>query len=476
MKKLRPWCCAVLCCALLCLASAATARPVDPAPPLPPPAGRVVRVSTEADLQAAVRALSSNTTILVAPGTYRLTNTLQISGTLANVGIRGDSPNRDRVVLLGSGMKDSTIQFGIWVGGNVQGVTIANLTIRDIFYHPIILNPGTRAPLIHNVHLVNAGQQFIKGNQTEAAGGVDEGVVEYSVIEYETIAKDNYTNGIDVHRGANWIIRHNLFRNIRPPAGQLAGPAILMWNRSSNTLTEGNTFINCQREIAYGLGEREGHDHRGGIIRNNFIYRAASVEGDAAIGAWDSPGTLILHNTILASGTYPSLIEYRYTGTRGVVVANNLLDGSVLARDGASATVTGNVTKAAPAMFVKPQAGDLHLVPGAVLEATDPRALEACPDDWDGEARPGGTAPDVGADQRQGRQRPPGRILFQDPADDEQSQPHVGFSQVFKGDFEADLLLRFAKQVIYQQAFTEESLTERDAEVRCGRALARDMC
>ena len=395
-------------CGLLLTAATAAARPVNPAPPLPPPTGRVVRVSTEAELQGAVRVLSSNTTILIEPGTYRLTNTLQISGTLANVGIRGDSVDRDAVMLVGSGMADSSIQFGIWVGGNVRGITIANLTIRDVYYHPIILNPGTRAPLIHNVHLINAGQQFIKGNQTEAGGGVDDGVVEYSVIEYVTTSKDHYTNGVDVHRGANWTIRHNLFRNIRPPAGQLAGPAILMWNRSSGTVTEGNTFINCQREIAYGLGARAGHDHRGGIIRNNFIYRAASVEGDAAIGVWDSPGTQVLHNTILASGTYPSLIEYRYPGTTGVVVANNLLDGTVRARDGASATVAGNNTRAVPAMFVNPATGDLHFVPGVAAVEVNAPTLAGCADDWDGEPRPAGKAPDVGADQRNAAVGTPG--------------------------------------------------------------------
>ena len=71
--------------------------------------------------------------------------------------------------------------FGIWVGGNVRGVTIANLTIRDVYFHPIILNAGTQAPLIYNVRLVDAGQQFIKANPDGAGGGVDNGIVEYSV-------------------------------------------------------------------------------------------------------------------------------------------------------------------------------------------------------------------------------------------------------------------------------------------------------
>ncbi len=186
-----------------------------------------------------------------------------------------------------SGPSDGGVPFGIWVGGNVRGVTIANLTIRDVYNHPIMLNAGAQSPLIHNVRLVNAGQQFIKANPDGAGGGVDNGIVEYSVIEYETTSRDDYTNGVDVHTGDNWIIRHNLFRNMRAPQGQLAGPAILMWNASTNTLVDGNTFINCQREIALGLIERTPNDHTGGIVRNNFIYR--DVPGDSAIYVADSP-------------------------------------------------------------------------------------------------------------------------------------------------------------------------------------------
>ena len=129
--------------------------------------------------------------------------------------------------------------FGIWTGGNVTSITIANLTIRDVYSHPIILNAGTQTPLIHNLRLVNAGQQFIKANPDGAGGGVDNGLVEYSIIEYTSTARNYYTNGVDVHTGRNWIIRHNLFRNIRAPQGQLAGPAILMWNASSGTTVDG---------------------------------------------------------------------------------------------------------------------------------------------------------------------------------------------------------------------------------------------
>ena len=60
----------------------------------------------------------------------------------------------------------------------------------------------------------------------------------------------------------------------------------------------------------------------------------------------------MLHNTILISRTYTNPIEYRFPHTTGVVIANNVLDGSVRARDGATASVSGNYTNAAAALFV----------------------------------------------------------------------------------------------------------------------------
>ena len=205
--------------------------PAIPPTRLPAPTGTVVHVSTVAQLNSAVAAIASNTTIMIAPGTYPLTAPLYVNGTFTNVGIRGATDNRDDVVLVGKGMTiDGGVPFGIWTGGNVRGVTIANLTIRDVYSHPIILNAGTQTPLIHNLRLVNAGQQFIKANPDGAGGGVDNGIVEYTIIEYTSTSRDYYTNGVDVHTGDNWIIRHNLFRNVRAPQGQLAGPAILMWN------------------------------------------------------------------------------------------------------------------------------------------------------------------------------------------------------------------------------------------------------
>src|SRR5262245_9764891 len=108
----------------ICSPLVATAAPARPALPLSPATGGTVRVSTESQLRAAVSSLTSNTTIEIAPGTYTLRDSLYVNGSFSNVAIRGATNNSEDVVLVGGGMTSASVPYGIWVGGNVRGVTI----------------------------------------------------------------------------------------------------------------------------------------------------------------------------------------------------------------------------------------------------------------------------------------------------------------------------------------------------------------
>ena len=341
---------------------------------------------------------------MVQPGTYNLTSTLWLNRNVDNVAIRGSTDSCDDVVLIGLGMSNASygnVPHGIWIG-NARNVLVANLTIRDVYYHPIQLDPnaGAQAPRIYNVRLVDAGEQFVKSSaRTSGTSGVNNGIVEYSIMEYTTTARSNYTNGVDVHQGASWIVRHNLFRNIRAPAGQLAGPAVLMWNGSRDSIIENNLFLNVQYGIALGLNGSKADDHVGGIVRNNFFHRNGSQSGDVGITINNSANTKVLHNTVIVSGTYSNGIEYRFPATKGVEIRYNLMDAGVQQRDGATGTVSNNVTHAQPSWFVNAAAGDLHLVAIATAAIDKAAAHPSVPTDYDAETRPQGTVPDIGADE-----------------------------------------------------------------------------
>ena len=375
-----------------------------------PSAGPVVNVSTEAELQSAVARLTSGMTIVIAPGTYRLTGTLYVRGILSDVTIKGATENAGDVVLVGRGMANTNhggVPHGIVLDGRLQRMTIANLSIREVAQHAILVNAGASAPRIHNVHLLNAGRQFVKVTADGRGRGVDDGVVEYSVMEYSATALDSQTGGIEVAGGGGWIVRHNLFRNIEASGGGLAGPAVLMWQGSRDSVVDGNAFINCQREVALGLEERARHDHAGGIIRNNVIYRDSIVQGQTAILVADSPKTQVLHNTILVNNTYSTLIEYRFRGSAGIIVRNNLLDGQIEARDRAAGTAKDNYTQAHAGLFVNAAAGDLHLDAGAVAVLDQVPVLREAATDFDGQARQEGRLADYGADEYIGAPVPP---------------------------------------------------------------------
>ncbi|HET6268054.1 MAG TPA: choice-of-anchor Q domain-containing protein [Acidobacteriota bacterium] len=394
--------------------SIATADSACNAVTLPTTGTRIVNVSTEPQLQTAMGNLQAGDTIVIANGTYNLTSTLYINGK-DNVTIRGNS-GCDNVVLVGKGMNNSSfgnVPFGVW--SNSTNTTVAHLTIRDTWDNELIFNAGAQSPHVYSVKLLNAGSQFIKSNPTDAANGigVNNGVVEYSWMEYTSgppshPGVEGYTNGISAHAADNWIIRGNVFKNFHTPdtAVYLWNPAVLMWNHSTNTLTERNTFINVDRAVAYGLQNTNPPDHQGGTIRNNFVYLQPGLmsasrksSSDGSIIVWGSPNTKVYHNTVLANANIFYSIEFRFAITTGGEARNNLADLAIHLRDSATAAMSGNLLTATSGMFVNPASANLHLLSTATSAIDQAPTLAAVGDDFDGETRPQGTAYDIGADE-----------------------------------------------------------------------------
>lgn len=369
--------------------------------------GTVVRVDTSEEIIRAIENATDGVTILVKPGKYVLPRTAYMPGPAKNVTLRGEDHDPLKTQLIGPGMaaKANNVFRHALLIGNVQGLTIANLTIRDVPVHCIALNGGEGCDRvrIYNCRLIDAGEQFVKANPGNEGEGVDEGVVEYTAIAYSTAAKDPYTNGIDVHQGKDWIIRNCFFRNITMPDGdrRLAGPTILVWNRSSDTIVEGNFFYNCDTAISFGRGgKKDPFEHRGGIIRNNFIFRSAGTRGDVGIALWNSPDTKVLHNTIVLNRTYPYSIDARFPLSTGIVLHANLSDAPFERREGARFESTKNVHSARGSWFVDVKKGNLRLTADAIpaIDAVDVSPM--APYDYDATRRPRGEAADIGAAEK----------------------------------------------------------------------------
>jgi len=380
--------------------------------PLPSPQGIIIDVdaSQTTDLPGIVASAPVGSTIRLAPGTYNL-NGSQLMFRRANVTLRSSTGNRDDVIL------DGNLHNGRYVSSEIisifaSNITIADLTIQRAYSHPIHITPppGTNitGALLHNLHVLDPGEQAIKINATDATNHVDNGVIRCSVIELTDagrplVRKDFlpcYTGGIDAHRSRNWRVSDNTIQGFWCAAG-LSEHGIHFWNDSRDTIVERNHILNNARGIGFGLG---GSGHSNGIIRNNFVMAndprlfASGARFDAGIGLENAANAKVLHNTVVSTTAPYSSIEWRWSPT--AMIMNNLVSHNLRAREGGGGTLAGNLPNAPLSLFVNVALADLHLVPAA-SQAID-HAVAVPPgdadDDIDGESR-FVTARDMGADE-----------------------------------------------------------------------------
>jgi chitodextrinase len=363
-----------------------------------------VIVSNVSQLVNAVNAANGNpscsTTILIANGTYTLSDMLPVSA--PNMTIKSQSGNRDAVVLQGDAMTSSaSVKMIFRVDAN--NFTAESMTLQRVGWHLIqVVGENNRDNFTaKNMVFRNAWEQMLKVTYVDTSTvGSDNGLVENSLFEFTSgQAGQYYTGGIDAHNAKNWIVRGNTFKNIISPSGSVAEHAIHFWSNSEDTLVEKNLIINCDRGIGFGLVQGRGHLR--GIIRNNMIYHTSGNGSfaDVAIEADESPNTQIYNNTIFMQNTYPNAIEYRFPLSSGLIIRNNLTNKTILARDGATAMLSNNITNAASAWFVNVGQGDLHLANNTTAANNAGIAISGLTDDFDGNTRPQGGGIDVGADE-----------------------------------------------------------------------------
>lgn len=400
-------------------ARVADARLPNQAPALPPPDASftIVNVSTAQQLADACWNLTGNQAIVIAPGTYHLDAVSFPNGVdgrltvghfgaapISHIQIRGATGDPADVVILGAGMLDAIVPFGIQIF-TATDVTIADLSVGDVYYHNVAVqgDQGAQRIDVYHVRLFDAGEQIVKG-----VPGANDVTIEYSELFFTAGAVNHpegdppgscYTNAIDGVTDDRWIVRDNLIHDIWCQDGTLAGPSVLLWQGSHDTIVERNTILDSSRGISLGLVGAD--DHFGGYARNNFIRWDAGAAYAVDVPIYTtSPDSSILHNTALAMGRYPNAIEVRYAGATGVVVANNLLDAAIQARDGATPSESGNLDNAEPAWFVDVAGGDLHLTANATPAIDQVTRLPDAIDDFDAQVRPDGVGEaDIGADE-----------------------------------------------------------------------------
>jgi hypothetical protein len=267
-------------------------------------------VGTVDELVAAVSAANAggDKEILLEDGIYTLASALVIRAD--GVTVRSLSGDRSGVTIRGTGLP-GTVSHIFFVEGD--RFTARDMTLREVYYHAVQMDVDVQAPTFVNLHILDTYEQMIKVpyDVDHPEWHSDDGLVEGCLFEYSAgIGPQWYIGGVDAHHAFNWVVRGNTFKNIRSPSNDVAEHAVHFWSDSQNTLVEGNTIINCDRGIGFGLGDR---GHVGGIIRNNMIYHDAT-EGfaDVGIGLESASGTQVYNNTVFQEHGYPNAIEYRF--------------------------------------------------------------------------------------------------------------------------------------------------------------------
>lgn len=351
----------------------------------------VIVIGSVPELLSAVEYANSNgnAEILLLDGTYQLDGMLWIDG--VNVGFRGQSGNRDAVVVRGEGMSG-----GVSHVFNVAGdyFAVRDMTVGWVGNHAVQIHGNSDAdyPYFSNIRFVDTGEQMLKVSTDFGSNYSDGGIVENCSFEYTAgYGPQYYIGGVDGHQCRDWTVRDCYFHGIASPSADLAEHAIHFWSESEGTVVERNRITSCDRGIGFGMGD-SGHGE--GMIRNNFVHTTR----DVGIGLENASGVDVYNNSLYTED-YANSIEYRFSGTSGGEMINNLSSGEIASRDGGSATVASNVTSALSSWFQDAGSGDLHLTSAASGVVDAGQTLSGVAVDIDSEARPAGSGYDLGADE-----------------------------------------------------------------------------
>jgi hypothetical protein len=392
------------------------AKVFDATEPLPqPPEGRVIRVSTVAQLLRAAESVAPGGTILVADGHYMMPRYFELR--TDRVTLRGVSGDRKRVILDGTESRHNEL-VGITA---CSGVIIADLTIQNAKWNGIKINSETNVQnvTIHNCVIRNIWQRGIKGTVVPArdrdAIRPRDCRVQYCLFynlrpkQFSDDPTDtpqtfggDYIGGIDVMCAQEWVIRDNMFVGIHGRTHQGRG-AIFLWVDTRDCIVERNLIIDCDAGICLGNSFRGANTNvhcTRCIVRNNFVTRTP----EAGIFAAYTRDCRIIHNTIHDPTSRLRRLIRLVHDNNGLVVANNLLSGPDVRNESPSRIrFLGNVSKDLTSSLTDPARGNLHLK-ASVAEVTGRAVpLHDVKDDIDG--RPRGPMPDIGADQFEGRGR-----------------------------------------------------------------------
>jgi len=342
-------------------------------------------IGPEADLCAAINALSPGEELALRPGDYRGPCSIRRGGRPGQpIVIRAADGARPPRVVYGGGTSnvfnvhgDHVVIRGLEIGptrADVDGVRIyagADVTVEDCVFTQV---GGIAVVANHSsVHDVVVRRNVVQASRATAmyfgchdgVGCVVSGlVVEGNHIRGVEARPEEVGYGVQVKLNSSGAIRDNVIADTK-------GPGIMVYGAhdpGAASVVERNVVIGSRTSVGIVVG--------GGpaVVRNNVVM--GSAEGGIALQDYGGRGLLrgvvVAHNTLWDNRV--AGIRFLGNGVADVLVAGN----AIHVRDGAPALpatrsglrLTGNVDCSRVRCFADPERGDFSPAPGSPLIRT----------------------------------------------------------------------------------------------------------
>ena len=355
-------------------------------------------VVNDGQLVDAINGAQEGDVITLLPGVYSVGNALMCSAAGT-----AEAP----IVVRAGALGTVIIEVDTWIGFRVGGPhwTFENLEIEGVCASHDVCEHAFQVVGLADFTTVRSCKlrdfnAAIKGNgDTVGPGGAmtwpDGVLIEFNEIYNSSVRQTgNPVTPIGVVGGHDWVVRANFIHDHAKAMSDQVSFAAFFKGNSKGGLMERNLVI-CELlhsgQIRLGLSFGGGGssppsiceesncsvEHDGGVMRNNIIVNCPA---DVGIYLNEAKDSKIYNNTIYNTAG----IDVRFPASNADV-RNNLLDGEIRARDGATVVKGSNleeISQGSLAMwFANPGGADFTLLEGAAL-VDQGETLADIPDDF----------------------------------------------------------------------------------------------
>ena len=288
-------------------------------------------------------------------------------------------------VIIRNNHLDQNAKWGILTGFSDDLLIEGNVATRSQIEHGIYVSNSGDRPVIRNNVIWGNRANGIHMNGDASLGG--DGIISGALVEGNVI----YDNGVGGGSGINCdgvqnsVIRNNLIYNTH-------ASGISLYRIDGSGGSSGNLVVNNTVLVAadgrWALNIQSGST--GNTVRNNILYSGHSYRGSLDISGDSLSGFSSDYNVVMN----------RFTTNGGDSVSSLAQWQSATGHD------LHSFVAAPSQLFVNPAGFDFHLLTGG--PAVDAGTSQFAPAvDFEGHARPSGSAVDIGADELSDGSPPP---------------------------------------------------------------------